>query len=500
MPSILAKKRRTELLRCKDDPWYFLTEYAKTWVIEEDYTGPAPFPKWDYLRDKIVYPLRTFNNLHVEKSRQVLVSWAVMGVLLWDMTFKSGIADLVISQKELKVDDGGSKSTFESLFGKLRIMWRSLPDWLRPELEFKYLKIICPLSGSILWGETTTSDSGRGGTVHRAYLDEAAAIERSEEVWASVSPMALSGIIVSTPKGRRNLHGRIRFDPNSNFLKVIVDWRDRPDRDEVWYKRKTQDMLPHLVAQEYDRSYSASQPGRVFWNFERPVHVPEGGVKYDAKYGPVYRGWDFGVAAQTAIVWAQRVLVYFDGRSWPQLRIFKSYHNTDKPAKHYADVVKGVQDQLQHGRAVDFGDPSGWNRDSSLSSWVSNLADEGVEMIQAAVQDNGQVVPPEDRVDRVRWYMQKREQPLIVMDAEECPDLVDAVELWAYPTEQDGTRKEGSKPLKDWASHLGDALTYDAWELFEGWDPQAVPRIYVPPRADLDIMPVVRTTILDEEW
>lgn len=428
-----------------------------------------------------------------------MASWGIMGLILHDLTFRTGWADLAVSQKELKVDDGGSNSTFESLFGKLRIMQRSLPDWLRPELEFKYCKVTCPRTGSILWGESTTTDSGRGGTVHRAYMDEVAFIPKAEQVWASIRPMALSGILVSNPNGRHNLHGRIRFDKNSSFRKVSIHWTQRPDRTQAWYDREIVDLLPHLVASEFELSYSSSQPGRVLWNFDETVHVPAGGVPYDPKDGPVYRGWDLGVAASTAIVWAQRRTVSMLGRFWPQIRVFRSYNNSDASAQHYAGICQGVQDELHHARPVDFGDPSGWNRDSSLSSWGLNLRNEGIDLLQAAVHDNGQIVNAEDRVDRTRWFMQTRELPLILFDREGCDDLLDAVELWSYPTNPDGTRKQGSKPLKDWASHLGDALGYITWELFSGYDPNARPQIYVPQATPIDREPVTRS-VRDEEW
>ena len=82
------------------------------------------------------------------------MSWSWMAVLLWDITFHDQWANLCISRKESLVDDGGELATTDSLFGKLKAIWRALPPYLQHPMEFRHLRITCASTESYCKGES----------------------------------------------------------------------------------------------------------------------------------------------------------------------------------------------------------------------------------------------------------------------------------------------------------------------------------------------------------
>lgn len=219
----------------------------------------------------------------VEKARDM---GATLGWLLWatccwlgadfySALLSSANADLVDSSKDP-----------DTLFEKVRFALRMQPPQLLPAgfdlvKGMPYMNISNPENGSTLSGQAPTENAGRQKRRICLLKDEFAAWPYGgfpQET--ALSAVSYSPFDVSSVQGEYN-----QFHTNAtkaNCNKFIMDWRDHPWKDIRWYNALPfgfvgPAMSPEAIAQEVDRDYQASQPGKVFkdWGLAIPRSVIE---------------------------------------------------------------------------------------------------------------------------------------------------------------------------------------------------------------------------------
>ena len=111
-----------EWATCKEDPYYFLTNWANTLNIRADESNIIqPFPKKEYI--KILVDIWLNNNiLLIPKTRQMMMSWVFVGLYLWDTQFHKGKLTFFQSKKADDADD---------LVKRAKFMWDHEPKFLR---------------------------------------------------------------------------------------------------------------------------------------------------------------------------------------------------------------------------------------------------------------------------------------------------------------------------------------------------------------------------------
>ena len=193
----------------------------------------------------------------VEKSRDAGVSWLCVAFAAWMMIFKQGTVVGFGSRKEDYVDQIGNPA---SLFWKVREFVNLLPREFQPKnwdptKDAPFMKIQNRATGSFITGEAG-DNIGRGNRTSIYFVDEAAFLERPEQADAALSQTSNCRIYVSTPNGAGNPFYRKAHDGRTP--KFVFDWRDDPRKDEAWYETQKAKLDPVVVAQEIDRSYTAS--------------------------------------------------------------------------------------------------------------------------------------------------------------------------------------------------------------------------------------------------
>lgn len=210
-----------------------------------------------------------------EKSRDIGFTWMAGGYALHRWLFEPGYKATFGSRKGEYVDRIGDP---DSIFEKIRMIYRSLPTWMLPRgfsvhAHDKHMLIENPELGCIIRGESG-DDMGRGGRSTDYFIDEAAFIERAEKVEAATSANADCRIWGSSVNGNGNFFARKR---NGGTLKPSqifrFHWSDDPrKRDGVVVDEETGETVPwhismrkkletHVWASEYDIDYSASVEG-----------------------------------------------------------------------------------------------------------------------------------------------------------------------------------------------------------------------------------------------
>ena len=223
-----------------------------------------PFPKQLELVQFILGIMSDQEDGLIEKSRDMGATWICCAISVWLWLYKSGSAIGWGSRKEQLVDKIGDP---DSIFEKIRMIIRNLPDYCIPEGfsendHLSYMKCINPTNDSTITGEAG-DNIGRGGRSSIYFKDESAHYERPELIEASLGDNTNVQVDISSVRGEGTVFHRKRM---SNTVKIfIMDWRDHPAKTQEWYdarKAKAESQgLSHVFAQEVDRDYAAAVEG-----------------------------------------------------------------------------------------------------------------------------------------------------------------------------------------------------------------------------------------------
>ena len=172
-------------------------------------------------------------DIFVEKSRDMGLSWMCCLTFLWFWHFRELESFLVVSRNDDYVDNIENP---KSLFWKLDFFLDNEPPWLRPRIDRKKNHLMNLETGSVINGEATTKDVGRGDRRSCILLDEFAAVEQQAKVLASTRDSTNVRIINSTPQGATNEHYRLSQSPY--ILKLRAHWTEHPKKSAGLYTSK----------------------------------------------------------------------------------------------------------------------------------------------------------------------------------------------------------------------------------------------------------------------
>ena len=112
-----------EWYKCKEDPYYWLTNWARTvdnhWDGDEDIC--KPFPEKEYIRF-ITEKWLKHDVLIIPKTRQMMISWLIVALYLWYAQFHKGKFIVFQSKKE---DDA------DYLVQRAKKIWDNEPNFMK---------------------------------------------------------------------------------------------------------------------------------------------------------------------------------------------------------------------------------------------------------------------------------------------------------------------------------------------------------------------------------
>ncbi len=435
----------------KSGLWYFMTLFVKT--LDSSKGVKRKFPEYGYLKD-LLSEVDSGQNLLVEKTRQMTVSWSICAYLVYCLLFRDNFQALILSRKEELVD---KKGDIRSLFEKMRFIITHLPEWLQPtryDLDSSHMKLSLRSRQSAINGESANEDAGRGGNYNIVVGDEWAFIDHSELVYAALKEGAKQVVLVSTPNGKDNNFYRIRHATDTGFKIMSLHWRLHPERNDVWYQEKVRGYAGNetLRARELDISYLGSIVGKCFPEFDTTKHVLNYNpleIREDIKNYEEYAGFDFGIGADTAFITIYKknnVFYIYDEHSEANLTI-----------KENANIFQRKRDKwgVKNKKIVCYADPSGNNRDLSGNSAFHLYRLAGIMLVSGSNKrknirtglDNGiNVIKTLLLQDRLYVYSN-------------CVWLIEALQSAAFKTNRlDEVVSETYE--HDKYSHILDALVY----------------------------------------
>lgn len=363
--------RELVIQRCAEDPAFFLSFAGWTFDPREDQPD-QPFLLYPYQVELLRWleeRLRLGEDGVIDKSRDMGVSWVVVGWLLHHWLFHPGFQALIGSRTEAQVDN----RVIDSHFGRLEYLIRHLPPWLVPE-GFKWnkhrfhMKLVNPANGAVIKGESSQGNFGRAGRFNVAFIDEFAFWDPGKQLaaWASLSGATKTRLAVSTPNGMDNLFAELVHSGKIPHLRL--HWSLHPKKDEAWYAKQVQRLTSRELLQEVEISYRADESELVYPSW---ASVPKEPLSYQPGW-TVYCSWDFGLDT-TCVIWWQRDpatgrIHCLDAvqRKGVTVDWFVPFVTGEVPRDwphHYTEAeLDKIAAHREWSTPIHFGDPAGKNR------------------------------------------------------------------------------------------------------------------------------------------
>jgi hypothetical protein len=251
-PHTLKDIIKSEYAKCAADPVYFMIKYVK---IQHPIRGTISFALYPF-QQQTLKDFHTFDFNIVLKSRQMGISTLVAAYSLWLMLFHTDKNILVISK---------TQEVAKEIVSKVRFANDNLPSWLkRQALDNNKLSLKLN-NGSRIVAVSSASDAGRSFALSLLIIDEAAFIDKIDEIWTAAYPTLSTGgraIVLSTPNGVGNLFHKMWKDAEAkknNFNTIKLPWHLHPERDQIWRDKQTEvAKSPKEAAQECDCDFLTS--------------------------------------------------------------------------------------------------------------------------------------------------------------------------------------------------------------------------------------------------
>jgi hypothetical protein len=256
---------------CSDSIQFYTNAFLFTYDPRRDPCTVVPFVTWPFQDEALATLDETIGeeDLVIRKSRDMGASWLILVAFLWRWHFRDMQSFLLVSRKEDLVDKKGSS---DCLFWKLDFMLDRLPGWMVPAHDRADMRLTNMENGSMIDGESTNGDVGRGGRRTAILMDEFAAVDagKSNKALSATAANTNSRIFNSTPQGTSG--GFADMVENRKIKQLVLHWSRHPlknvglTKDErgrwtsPWYVRECERLGdPRRIAQELDMDLRAGE-------------------------------------------------------------------------------------------------------------------------------------------------------------------------------------------------------------------------------------------------
>lgn len=292
----ISEAIKQELIKCKQDPVYFMKKY---YTIQHPTRGRMTFNLYPF-QEKVLRLLQRNDYSIINKSRQLGISTLTSAFSLWMMLFEQDKNILVLAT---------TQATAKNMVTKVRFAYDNLPTWMQlPVLEHNRLSLRLK-NGSQIKAVSAATDSARSEAVSLLVIDEAAFIDRIEDIFTAAQQTLATGgrcIALSTPNGVGNWFHKMYVkaqNGENNFLPISLPWTVHPERTQDWREQQTKDLGARAAAQECDCDFSSSgntviEPETLNWYQIETVREP----KERSEINQAYWIWDYPDSMKTYMV------------------------------------------------------------------------------------------------------------------------------------------------------------------------------------------------------
>lgn len=244
---------KKEYAKCAADPAYFLMKYV---FIQSTEKGRTLFIPHEYQK-KLLSLIIKYDRTLILKSRQLGITTLCAGFSLWLMIFQNDSSILCMAP---------DKNKAQEIIQKIRFAYDELPSWLKNDAQIvaSNTTMLRLTNGSVAQAVSGSPKSARSKTAKVVIIDEAAFLEKDEEMWAAAQQTVATGgkiIMLSTPNGTENLFCRKWEEAElgeNDFVPIRLPWNVHPSRDQAWRDKQDRELGVRLAAQECDCSFVTS--------------------------------------------------------------------------------------------------------------------------------------------------------------------------------------------------------------------------------------------------
>lgn len=336
-----TKKQVQEVIKCSQDPEYFLTNYIKVISLDEGIVPFIPYP----FQQKLIDSFHNHRFSICKLPRQSGKSVTVTAYLIHQAIFRDNINIAILANKR--------ETSFE-LMAKLQTSYENLPKWLQQGVLAWNKGSIELENGSRITASSTSSSAVRGFSYNIVMLDEFAFVPTNvaEDFFSSVYPTISSGkstkvIIVSTPNGMNHFY-KLWNDAENNrnsYRATEAHWSEVPGRDAAWKEETIANTSPQQFAQEFECDFIGSAgtliAGRKLKNlsYNNPIHSSGGLDIFEApQQGHEYL-MTIDVSRGMKLDYSAFILV--DISSYPH-KIVGKYRNNEVKPMLFPDIIVQV--------------------------------------------------------------------------------------------------------------------------------------------------------------
>lgn len=263
---------KEEFVKCATDPVYFMKKY---YMIQHPQRGRQFFNLYPF-QEKVLKLFQANDYSIINKSRQLGISTLVSAYSLWMMLFNKDKNVLVIATKQ---------ETAKNMVTKVRFAYQNLPTWLKIGASEDNRLSLRLTNGSQIKAVSAAGDAGRSEAVSLLVIDEAAFIDRIEEIFTAAQQTLATGggcIALSTPNGVGNWFHKTYTsaqEQKNRFLPISLPWIVHPERDQTWRDEQDRTLGKRNAAQECDCDFATSgntliEPDVLNWYQDNMISDP----------------------------------------------------------------------------------------------------------------------------------------------------------------------------------------------------------------------------------
>ena len=249
-----TKEQIQEVIKCSNNPEYFLEHYIKVISLDEGIVPFIPYPFQRELVDSFHNNRFTICKLPRQSGKSVTVT----AYLIHQALFRDNINIAILANK---------RETAYELMAKLQTSYENLPKWLQQGILAWNKGSIELENGSRITASSTSSSAVRGFSYNIVMLDEFAFVPTNvaDDFFSSVYPTISSGkstkvIIVSTPNGMNHFY-KLWHDAEkgkNSYNPIEAHWSEVPGRDERWKEETISNTSEQQFQQEFECDFIGS--------------------------------------------------------------------------------------------------------------------------------------------------------------------------------------------------------------------------------------------------
>lgn len=261
-----------EILKCRQDPIYFLRKYF--YINNQESFEEILLDLYDYQEDAInrIYDKK---RLLLNWSRQASKTTVATAFILHFTLFNKNKNSFLLANKF---------ETSREILERIKFAYCRLPEFLQcGVIEFNKSSLIFA-NGSKIFASTTSPDSIRGKSASIIYVDECAFCDHWDVFWSGIAPTIAANkngyvILTSTPNGFNHFYHMVTSarQKTNGFELSEVKWFDVPGRDEAWRIRALADLgnNENRFAQEYELQFLGASGCLISSDALRSLQIAE---------------------------------------------------------------------------------------------------------------------------------------------------------------------------------------------------------------------------------